>query len=383
MQRRAGHRSASSNSVKGFFADLRRGAFRSAGRQLAAMVSPKPLYATMIDVGAGGRLKKGFSDFQFALPGKLEIVEGDGQSAVVGTAVAVNPKVIVTDLAGDPVEGARVRFAATAAACAALAAGTGTNSASDGTVTSSPWLLTTPGTNNLSACGRGLGGTDFNGPRTGVDPFQPIQAHFDGSDPVGGPVEVPVLTGSVTFTATGVTLPLTLVDFGDGGYNTYGPCAFSGTPAAGTTDCVPPTGWPSPAAGVSATIGAVSPFRGVSAVCAITPAGTTTFPTNNDIFVTKSFTAPVAGTLQVTVQIDNDLKIWLDGVEQTNLIPATSNGSYNAGSTWWQHANCANLGPAVLNLPVSAGAHTISMWAHDWGTVSYLSMQVVLNPPSP
>ena len=167
MQPRAGHRSASSNSVKGFLADVRRGAFRSAGRQLAAMVSPRPLYATMIDVGAGGRMNKGFSDFQFALPGKLGIVEGDGQSAVVGTAVAINPKVIVKDLGGDPVEGARVRFAATAAACAALAAGTGTNSASDGTVTSSPWVLsTTPGTNNLSACGRGLAGTDFNGPRT-------------------------------------------------------------------------------------------------------------------------------------------------------------------------------------------------------------------------
>ena len=135
--------------------------------------------------------------------------------------------------------------------------------------------------------------------------------------------------------------------------------------------------------GVSPTIGSVSPFRGVSAVCAITPAGTTTFPTNNDIFVTKSFNAPVAGTLQVTVQIDNDLKIWLDGVEKTNLIPTTSNGSYDAVSTWWEHGNCADLGPAVLNLPVSAGAHTISMWAHDHGTVAYLNMKVVLSPPSP
>jgi hypothetical protein len=230
-----------------------------------------------------------------------------------------------------------------------------------------------------------MGGTDFNGPRSEqVDPFQPIQAHFDGADPVGGPVETAVLTGSVTFTAMGIVLPLNLVDFGDGGYNTYGPCAFSGTPAAGTTDCVPPAGWPSPAPAVSPTIGSVSPFRGVSpTTCAITPAGTVTFPTNNDIFVTKGFTAPVGGTLEVTVQIDNDLKIWIDGVEKTDLIPTTSNGSFSAATTWWQHANCANLGPAVLNIPVSAGAHSISIWAHDWGVVSYLDLRVVLNPPSP
>jgi hypothetical protein len=43
------------NSVKEFFADLRRGAFRSAGRQLASVVSPRPLHAAAIDQGAGGR----------------------------------------------------------------------------------------------------------------------------------------------------------------------------------------------------------------------------------------------------------------------------------------------------------------------------------------
>jgi len=373
----------STGSLRGFFADLRRGALRSAGRQLAGMISPRPLHAAVINLGAGSQTKF-LSDFQFALPAKLEIVEGDGQTAIAGTAVAVNPKVIVKDLGGDSIPGTRVRFAATAAACAALAAGAGTNSGSDGTVSYGTWTLSsTPGSNNLSACGRGLAGTDFSGKRTGVDPFQPIQAYFDGADPVGGPVEEPVLTGSVTFTATGVVLPQTLVAFGAGGYNTYGPCAFSGTPAAGTTNCVPPAGWPSPAAAVSPTIGSVSPFRGVNTTCAITPAGTVTFPTNRDIFATKSFTAPVAGTLQITVWIDNDLKIWLDGVEKTNLIPTTSNGTFSAATTWWQHFNCANLGPAVLNLPVSAGAHTISMWAHDWGTVAFLNMQVVLNPPSP
>ena len=60
------------------------------------------------------------------------------------------------------------------------------------------------GPNTLAACGRGLAGTDNNGPRADVvDPFQPIQAAFDEPDPVGDPVEVPVLTGSVVFTATG------------------------------------------------------------------------------------------------------------------------------------------------------------------------------------
>jgi hypothetical protein len=77
---------------------------------------------------------------------------------------------------------------------------------------STPWTLATPpGGNTLVARGFGIGGSDFNGPRTGgefdiVDPFHPIQHAFDPAvvDPSPLTTEVLVKTGSLTFTAEGV-----------------------------------------------------------------------------------------------------------------------------------------------------------------------------------
>jgi hypothetical protein len=69
----------------------------------------------------------------------------------------------------------------------------------------------------------------------------------------------------------------------------------------------------------------------------------------------------------------------VDGVEKTNAVPASSNGAY--GSGWWVHDNCADVGPAVLTLPVTAGAHTISLQGHDRGAVGYLDMNIVLTTP--
>src|SRR5690606_34763333 len=46
-------------------------------------------------------------------PASLAIHAGNGQSAAVGTTVAVNPAVIVKDAAGNPVSGVSVQFAVT------------------------------------------------------------------------------------------------------------------------------------------------------------------------------------------------------------------------------------------------------------------------------
>ena len=212
-----------------------------------------------------------------------------------------------------------------------------------------------------------MAGSDFNGPRIGVDdPFQPLSMHFD-MVPNGS--FVPVLTGSVVFTATGITLPTTLAGFNSGGYTSYAPAAQSVTP---------PAGWPNPAPGANATVGSQSPFRGNAGTCTITNIAGTTFPANQDIFVTKSVTAPVAGILDITIQIDNDVRIWVDGVEKTHLVPASANGSYDNISGFWKHENCADLAPALYSFSVTAGTHTISLWARDRGVVGFLDMQVVL-----
>ncbi|HVT40629.1 MAG TPA: hypothetical protein VHE78_16420, partial [Gemmatimonadaceae bacterium] len=63
------------------------------------------------------------------------------------------------------------------------------------------WTLKgTSGANSLMASGRGIGGEDFNGPREGIDPFQPIQPISDPSPSSRSPVTLQ--TGSQTFRAT-------------------------------------------------------------------------------------------------------------------------------------------------------------------------------------
>ncbi|MEO7359612.1 MAG: hypothetical protein ABI120_04740 [Gemmatimonadaceae bacterium] len=363
---------AATGSITKFFASLVRGSLKSAGRELAVMMAPKPLYAMRrIDQGAGGETS-GFSDFQFALPAKLEITAGNSQTGAPGSTLPILPTVTVKDLAGDAVLGARVRFAPNSAACAALAAGVGTLSNTSGVVTGAAWTLPlVEGSVTQVACGRGLAGTDVNGPRgtdVVVDPFQPLSVVF--GDPINGQ-PVPVLTGSVQFTAT--VLPTTPIAFGSGGYSSYGP--FTGA-------VTPPVGWPLPLPATSTTIGSVSPFLGSYGSCAITSgfAGAATFPANSDIFLTKSFSAPSAGSLEIVVRIDNDLRIWVDGVEKTSAVPASGSGAYNVGTGWWVHDNCADVGPAVLMLPVTGGSHTISLQGHDRGAVGYLDMKLTLTP---
>ena len=375
-----------SASIKGLFQDLAHGAFKSAGAQLVSLMLPKPLYAATrrLDVGAGG-FSLDFSDFQFALPAKLKIVDGNGQVAAPGSVLPIQPTVIVTDLLGAPVLGARVHFASDASSCALLAllgdqdptavVSSLPSSLPIGEV-STPWTISiTPGANTLAACGRGLAGTDFNGPRTGVngdvvDPFQPLSTHF--LDPSNGPF-VPVLTGSVLFTATGTVLPSTPIEFGSGGYSSYGPL---------DSTAAPPPGWPSPSPASSLAIGSQSPFGGNYSGCPLTNSFgvTPTFPVNKDIFVTKRFITPTPGNLEVTILIDNDLRIWIDGDEKTSSVPASPPyGAYD-GVRFWRHDYCAHLGPAVYTIWVGAGIHTISLLGHDRGSVGYLDMQVLLKP---
>src|SRR5207249_3323706 len=106
----------------------------------------------------------------FALPAKVQIVAGDGQSGLIGTLLPVQPKVKVTDLGGDPVKGATIKFLGDGVAATSLT----TTSTGELSV---PWTIPNFVTNTLTASGRGVGGNDFNGPRggatgmTNVDPF--------------------------------------------------------------------------------------------------------------------------------------------------------------------------------------------------------------------
>lgn len=348
-----------SGSVKGFFANLARGEFRSAGRHLVAMVAPKPLYAraVMLDVGAGG-LTEDFSDFQFALPSRLEIVEGDDQIAPPGTA-PVAPKVIVKDLGGDAVAGARVRFGASLANCLADA---GQVTLSDG-LASRAWTLV-EGPNTLYACGRGLAGDDNNGPRDDVvDPFQPIQAHFDGADPPGGPVPEPVEVGSVEFNATAFVEPVNegLFGFGDDGWSAK---------EIGFEDTAP-TGWYSlgfNAVGNGFTLNNGSPFGSPSGYCLAT---TTPWTLNTDLLVRKLFSTASVTAVKINVAIDNDvLEVWFNGTK-LNASPFSHEGCPVPGN---------DAHDQVFLVNTVAGVNVLAIRARDRGTASFLNVRVIVAP---
>ncbi len=88
----------------------------------------------------------------------LALSAGDGQSATVGAAVAVDPAVLVTDQSGNPVSGVGVTFAVASGGGSVVGGAATTNAAGLATVTS--WTLgTSAGSNTLTATSLGLTGS--------------------------------------------------------------------------------------------------------------------------------------------------------------------------------------------------------------------------------
>jgi len=275
---------STSPSVGAMLADLVRGQFKRAATEAIALIAPKPLYASMfIDLGGGGLTEEN-SDFQFALPAKMEIVPStDNQSAPPGSTI--NAAVKVSDLAGDPVVGARVTFSVTegggavnpANALSAITVETGVDGVAvpPRALASTAWTLgATPGTNKLRASGKGIAGPDNNGPRENVvDPFQPILPGFSGQP-------VPVLTGSVILTATGLapngSITGSVVNAFDGGPIEGAVVTATPTPGGMATDAIE-------IAPVSATTGTDGSFNIVQV-----PAGTYDVTTSHAAFVSAS-----------------------------------------------------------------------------------------------
>jgi adhesin/invasin len=97
----------------------------------------------------------------------IALSAGDGQSATVGTAVAVPPSVLVTDQFGNPVGGTAVSFAVSAGGGNVSGANQTTNAAGIATVGS--WTLgATAGGNQLDATSGGLNGSPVKITATGT-----------------------------------------------------------------------------------------------------------------------------------------------------------------------------------------------------------------------
>jgi hypothetical protein len=310
--------------------ELARGNLRAAVGKLAAIVGPTPLNARRRRLDVGGTSKTGeFSDFQFALPCKLEIDVGNLQIAPQSTTLLVNPGVKCTDLDGDPVANATIRFAAAQGSVGADSA----LSDPDGVARTSWTLGTLIGTESMTASGRGIAGGNFDGPRCSFDPFQPIQlsphpAEFgQGACTPDGPVETPVLLyeGTRIFTANA------FVPFGSSDY-TY---------KVQASNVASPTGWQILTFAGTGFVAGTAPFAAPAGGCTYVPA--TPWTVKTDILVRKTFTPSAAGqTVQVRVAADNDIiEIYLNGVPMTGgpllhtgcAVPGAADNSIFTGTS--------------------------------------------------
>jgi hypothetical protein len=334
---------ASVNSFKGMLADLAHGHLKAAGRTLAGLVAPKDLNAAMfIDLGGGGFTME-LSDFQFALPAKFDVLA----SSLVTAQSPFGVNVAVTDLHGGAVQGARVHF----------------SSAPGGTVKDESvltdvngvgatfWTVSSP-SDVLTAYGRGIGGSDFNGPRAGIDPFQPIHDAFDLNQADGGPITV--LTGSIQLVPTGYAAPTSLdwkylqpTNNGPSGWEGRGERSGwpTGTMAFGTAPCQVATAWD----------------------------GT------KDLLVSKAFTLSSSGDLGITVRVSDHMELYLNGMQVKASNIAYSATPWAGTQDSWSGGGCnPDFSPSsFLITGVPSGIHSIAIHAHSAiGATPYLDVTI-------
>jgi hypothetical protein len=233
---------SSTESVRGMLVDLSHGRLRSAARQFATLLAPKPLYAAMfIDQGGGGftfleeegvgrsisaiggarmdvtSVAPTFHEFQFLLPAKFDFVYTPTNLAQYPADV-LTVSVKVTDLGDAPVMNARVRFSADQGLLNRPVAFTSSDEGSRGLATvawtmaaSSTTTLTPPSPSTLTVTGRGIGGELKHGPRnataTKVDPFQPCGDAWDADSPLTcSASRAPVVVGMGTMYVKAITV---------------------------------------------------------------------------------------------------------------------------------------------------------------------------------
>lgn len=352
-------------SVRGMLADLGHGRLKSAGRQLAGILGPRPLYAkAFLDVGAGG-FTDGFSDFQLMLPASMTRCSPwqEGQVTNLGTALAYNPTVCVTDVGGEPVAGATVHFATatgTLSAATVITSPTGTASVA--------WTPGLAGANAVVASGNGIGAAINNGPRGTVDPFQPLSTAF--GDASNGPA-VNVLSGSETFNASAVVGDPLPINYGSTGWKYQ-------------IDGTPPGGWQTTT--VFGSTGP-APFGSANAGCALNTAGfNTAWPpaANTFLYARKTFAVTSPTQVQIAVAIDNDVQVFLDGadISSTNGQGAVPSTDPLPSLGLLLHENCPTQGSfTFITTLLPVGSHTVAFRARDRGTSSYFDARVTFYSP--
>jgi len=122
-----------------------------------------------------------------------------------------------------------------------------------------------------------------------------------------------------------------------------------------------------------------APFGDGYDFCPLEDSVQTTWPTGTDLLVRRTFNLPVgAGHVQLRVAIDNDLQVFLNGVD----ITATGEPNRLDGG-FQRHGGCAERGSFVFTVPdtlVRAGSNLLAFRVRDRGVVSHFDLRVTAVP---
>lgn len=156
---------------------------------LSGLAGPRVLRFTAAGVAP---LSTGTIQLTAGAAANIALALGDGQSSVVGTAVAVNPSVLVTDAAGNPVAGVAVHFAVTGGGGSIANGNVNTNT--QGMASGGAWILGPAlGNNSLTVTSTGLNGSPVVFTATGVATAgQPTALEIVSGNAQTGEVAIPL-----------------------------------------------------------------------------------------------------------------------------------------------------------------------------------------------
>ena len=270
-------------------------------------------------------------------PASVEVAGGNGQSALISTAVATAPSVLVKDAQGDPVQGATVTFAV-ASGGGSVTGGTATTNASGIAAVGSWTLGSTPGANTLTATvsGTGISGNPvtFTATATAPQPANVAVSAGNGQVMIAGQA-VPVAPAVVVTDANsnpvaGVTVTFAVASGGGSVTGATATTDANGVATVGSWTLGATVGANSLTATVtgSGITGNPVTFTATGALDPAAMAGTWTGSWTN-----TTFSSTGAATLTIAVNTTNqtvDLTLDLDGnvFGVSNPAADTKTGSY-------------------------------------------------------
>lgn len=327
--------------------------------------------------GVGGTTRK-FSPFQAVDPLlSVEAVSATSQSGTAGAEAEEPPAVSVTTRLGTAIPGITVEFEVPSGPGVITPGEVTTNGS--GVAATTSWLLG-PGLNTVVAT-----------------PQEPIDVIDDEDVPV---TEINFTPTTITFTAQAGDP----IEYRSTGYSFI---KIGANAPSESTEDYPADEWFMPDFTPSdawSTGGA--PFGQANVNCSIftsspvettweAAAGSQANPaTGSGLLVRRTFTTPgeFSGNILINVAIDNDIQVYVDGIDVTNhedvdfvgqVNDDVVDGSWNGYIGPFQaHSGCAQQGDGTFTVPASlldeGTTHVIAVYAHDWGGASYLDLEVEL-----